>query len=105
MQKLFHITDSLNRDSISKKGIVASKGWISGAGVFLTAKPLSWIHMFEPDGVYPAESVDVWEVDARGLPLVEDDHESADPGVDFIAKVAAIVPARLKIAQTYTLME
>lgn len=57
--------------------------------------------MFEPGGIYEADSVDVWEVDVRGLPMISDDNETADPSQDFILQVRSVPPSRLKLRETW----
>ncbi len=88
-----------------KKGLVASKGWSSGAGVFVTTNPASWDFMFEPGGIYESKSVDVWEVDTRGLSMIPDDNETADPEQDFILQVKVVEPSRLRLKQTWVWKE
>ncbi len=103
---LFHVTKSKNRASILKNGLMAAKGWTSGPGIYLTTNPAGFFHYFEQGGVYESSSIDVWEVDTAGLPVVDDDDETATLGEDYkVVGVKSIPPSRLKLAQTYALTE
>lgn len=98
-RKFFHITRADNRREIAAEGLRASSGWASGSGVFVTTNPESWIHLFEPDGVYETDAVDIWSVAVKGYELRPDEHETAEPGEDFFVP-HDVPPSRIRLVST-----
>lgn len=70
--KLYHSTATENRESILKNGLVLRITNADGTeqlsitgGIFFSSK--------QPE---PAEQIDIWEVDTRGLLVIEDDTDA-----------------------------
>jgi len=93
---VYHVAQAADRASIQSRGLLPSRGW-QQEGVYVSTNPTSWQFMYEPGGVYEAEAIDVWEVDAKGYELEPDDNETADPEEDYVI-LHEVPPSRLRLA-------
>ena len=95
-RQVYHVAQATDRASIQSRGLIPSRGW-QQEGVYVSTNPTSWQFMYEPGGVYEAEAIDVWEVDAKGYELEPDDNETADPEEDYVI-LHEVPPSRLRLA-------
>ena len=89
---MFHISPSVNRDSIASTGLEArpaptlGKGQLTQArGVFVSKRP----HLFD-------EGTDVYEVDTSHLPAIRDDMLTMDDALGSHFVVGSIPPNRIR---------
>lgn len=87
------VINTEHRESIQEHGFIASGGWESGPGVYVTSNPDSWLFLFEHAGGMNG----IYSRSPSGNPT------TATLGEDFVVRCEVIPPSRIRLERTVAL--